>query len=89
MRTLPLMKATAKELAKDSKRILNAVIAHGETVQIQRQGRTVAEVRPKVGVSRKEFLRRMRGVRFTDKMQAELKNAMEEGAKVFGYAGRH
>jgi hypothetical protein len=78
------MKETAKELAKDSKRVLNAVVAHGETVQVPRPRRTVAEIEPRVAVSRKEFLRRTRGVRFPDEMQAELNNAMEEGAKVFG-----
>jgi len=82
------MKATAKELARDRKRVRNAVIASGETVQARRQGRTVPEIRPKVGVSREEFLRRMRGVHFPDEMQTELQHAMDEGAKVFGYAGR-
>ena len=82
------MKATAKELAKDRKRVRHAVLARGETVQTPRQGRIAAEIRPKVGVSREEFLRRMRGVRFPDEMQTELKHAMDEGAKVFGYAGR-
>ena len=82
------MKETAKEVATDSKRVPNAVIAHGETVQVERPGRTVAGSEPRAGVSRKEFLRRMRGVHFPDEMQADLRSAMEEAAKVFGYAGR-
>ena len=51
------MKVSAIELASDSNAILDRVIDRGEAVDIQRHGTTVAEIRPKVGVSREELAR--------------------------------
>ena len=51
------MKVSATELASDSKAILDRVIDRGEAVDIQWHGKTVAELRPKVSVSREELAR--------------------------------
>ncbi len=82
------MIVTATELANDSKSILDKVIHQGEEVEIQRHGRTVAVLKPKIGVSGQELRRILNELDWTDEERKCLKNAMDEGAKVFGYAGR-
>jgi hypothetical protein len=82
------MKVSATELADNSKAVVDRVIKRGEAADVERHGRTVVQIRRKVGVSKKEFVERLRSVRFTDAEQRELKKAMEESAKVFGHAGR-
>ena len=82
------MIVTATELANDSKALVDRVIARGEAVQVKRHGKTVVEIRRKVGVSGAELLKRLKAARFSQAEQKELKNAMNAAGKVFGYAGR-
>ena len=82
------MIVTATELAHDSERVLDRVIQNGETVEVQQNGRTVAEIRPKVGVSREEALRVLSHVRWTEAESQELKRALETASDIVGYAGR-
>lgn len=79
---------SATELANESKSILDRVIQGGEVVEIQRHGRTVAIMQPRVGASRSELLRLLRGRDFSSKDEAELRNAMDAASEVIGYAGR-
>jgi antitoxin (DNA-binding transcriptional repressor) of toxin-antitoxin stability system len=79
---------TAAELASDSESVLDRVISHGETVHVQREGRTVAEIRPSAGVSRDELLRILGEIRWTESESREFRKAMDAAAEVFGYAGR-
>lgn len=79
---------TATELENDSKAVLDRVVERGETIQVQRHGKTVAEIKPSVGVSRDELVRILREVRWTAEESRELKAAMDDASKVFGYAGR-
>ena len=82
------MIVTAAELANDSKSVLDRVIQCGEVVEIQRHGRTVAEIRPHVGASRSELLQILSGRGFTKADSHQLKQAMNAASKVIGYAGR-
>jgi hypothetical protein len=82
------MIVSATELAKDSNGVLDSVIRGGETAQVQRHGKTVAEIHRKVGVTRSELLRLLRGRGFSESDTMELKRAMDAAAEVFGYAGR-
>jgi antitoxin (DNA-binding transcriptional repressor) of toxin-antitoxin stability system len=82
------MIVTATELANDSKALVDRVVARGEAVQVKRHGKTVVEIRRKVGVSGAELLKRLKAARFSQAEQKELKNAMNAASKVFGYAGR-
>jgi hypothetical protein len=43
------MKVTATKLANESKAVLDRVIEHRETAKVERHGKTVALIRPKVG----------------------------------------
>ena len=82
------VKVTATEMADGSKSVLDHVLNTGETVEIQRHGRTLAEINRKAGVSRTEFVRLMRGRGFSDEDNRQLKQAMDAASEVFGYAGR-
>jgi antitoxin (DNA-binding transcriptional repressor) of toxin-antitoxin stability system len=82
------VKFTATDLAHDSKSILDHVIRTGETVEVQRRGRTVAELRPATGVHRSELVHRFQNVKFTDSERRALRSAMDAAADVVGYAGR-
>ncbi len=82
------MIVTATELANDSKGILDKVIHHGEEVDIQRHGKTVATIRPKVGVSGKELRRLLDGLEWTEAERKAIKEAMDAAGQVIGYAGR-
>ncbi len=82
------MIVTATELANDSKALVDRVVARGEAVQVKRHGKTVVEIRRKVGVSGAELLKRLKGARFSQAEQKELKSVMDAASKVFGYAGR-
>ncbi len=82
------MIVTATELANDANRVLDRVVQGGETIQVQRQGKTVAQITPAVGVSREELLRVLRKVRWTEDESREMKRAMDAASEVFGYAGR-
>jgi antitoxin (DNA-binding transcriptional repressor) of toxin-antitoxin stability system len=79
---------TATELANESKSILDRVIQGGEVVEIQRHGKTVALIQPRVGTTRTEILRLLRGRGFTAADSEELKSAMDSASEVIGYAGR-
>jgi hypothetical protein len=81
------MKVTAAELAIDSNSILARVIDGGETAEVIRHGKGVAEIQRKVGVNRKELLRILSRIKFTKAETKELKKNMDVSA-VFGYAGR-
>ena len=82
------MIVTATELATASKRVLDRVIASGERAEVQRHGRTVAELRPLPGIGRAELLRRLRGAELGAGARREMKAAMDAASEVFGYAGR-
>ncbi len=82
------MIVSATELANESKSILDRVVQGGEVVEIQRHGRTVAVIHPRVGASRSELLRLLRGRGFSTQDQQELQHAMESASEVIGYAGR-
>ena len=82
------MKVSATELASDSNAILDRVIDRGEAVDIQRHGKTVAELRPKVGVSREELARILGEIHWTETESQELRAAIDSATAVFGYAGR-
>ena len=81
------MKVSATELANDSKAIVDHVVTRGEAVEIQRHGKTVAEIRPKVGVSREELLRILGEIHWTEAESRELRKAMDAATEVLGYAG--
>ena len=59
------MIVTATILASDSESVLDRVTQGGEVVEVQRHGRIVAEIRPRVGASRSELLRLLRGRGFS------------------------
>jgi prevent-host-death family protein len=81
------MIVTATELANESKSILDRVAQGGETVEIQRHGKTVAVIQPRVGATRSELLRLLRGRGFKPADSEELKSAMDSASEVLGYAG--
>jgi prevent-host-death family protein len=82
------MVVTATELANESKSILDRVMQGGETVEVQRHGKTVAVILPRVGVTRSELIRLLRARGFTEEDSLELKSAMDAASEVIGYAGR-
>lgn len=82
------MKVTATQLANDSKSILDRVIQRGVVAEIQRHGKTVVEIRRKVGADRSEMVELLKSVNFTKADTRELKKAMNQAAEVLGYAGR-
>jgi hypothetical protein len=60
--------------------ITSATASRGSgTVKSQRQ----------IGVSKAEFLKRLKALKFSDADRRELKAVMDASAKVFGYAGGH
>ncbi len=81
------MIVTATELANASANVLDQVIKGGETVEVQRHGRTVAEIRPRVGVSRSELIRLLRGRNFSEADSRQMRQAMANAADVIGNAG--
>jgi prevent-host-death family protein len=81
------MIVTATELANESKSILDRVAQSGEVVEVQRHGRTVAVIQPRVGATRSEFLRLLRGRGLQAADSKELKTAMDRASEVIGYAG--
>ena len=81
------MIVTATELANESKSILDLVVQGGEVVEVQRHGRTVAVIHPRVGATRCELLRLLRGRGFSAEDSKELKVAMDAASEVVGYAG--
>ena len=81
------MIVTATEMANEGKKILDQAIQTGETVEIQRHGRTVAMINPRIGATRSELVRLLRGRGFTDKDNQQLRQAMDEASEVIGYAG--
>jgi len=82
------MIVSATELANDSKSILDRALRNGEVVQIQRHGRTVAEIHPRVGVSREEAARILDKIHWSKAESQELQKTMDAASEVFGYAGR-
>jgi prevent-host-death family protein len=81
------MIVTATELANESKSILDRVVQGGEVAEVQRHGKTVAVIQPRVGATRSELLRLLRGRGFKAKDSLELKAAMDIASEVVGYAG--
>ena len=55
----------------------------GETVEIERHDRPVAQLRPIGGVSRERMLQMIRARPFTAEQSAELQAAIKEGHKAF------
>jgi hypothetical protein len=62
------------------------VAQEGETMEVQRHGKTVAVIQPRVGVTRSELVRLLRGRGFNAKDSKELKAAMDSASEVIGYA---
>jgi antitoxin (DNA-binding transcriptional repressor) of toxin-antitoxin stability system len=85
---LECMIVTATELANESKSILDRVTQGGEIVEVQRHGRTVAIIQPKVGATRSELLRLLRGRGFNAEDSQELRAAADAASAIIGYAGR-
>lgn len=81
------MIVTATEMANEGKKILDQVIQTGETVEIQRHGRTVASLIPHIGATRSELLRLLQGRGFSEKDSQQLRRAMDNASEVIGYAG--
>jgi prevent-host-death family protein len=81
------MIVTATELANESKSILDRVVQAGEVVEVQRHGKTVAVIQPRVGATRSELLRLPRGRGLLARGSEELKSAMDSAAETIGYAG--
>jgi antitoxin (DNA-binding transcriptional repressor) of toxin-antitoxin stability system len=82
------MKVTATDLANDSKAILDKVLKNGEKAEVQRHGRTIAEIEPAVGATREEMIELLNNIKFTKRESQELKKAMDAASDVVGYAGR-
>jgi prevent-host-death family protein len=78
------MIVTAPELANESKSILDRVVQGGEVVEVQRHGKTVAVIQPRVGATRSELLRLLRGRGFQAADSEELKAAMDSAAEMAG-----
>jgi antitoxin (DNA-binding transcriptional repressor) of toxin-antitoxin stability system len=78
------MIVTATKLANDSKSILDRVVRGGEIVEVQRGGKTVAVIQPRVGVTRSELLRLLHGRGFNTTDSQELKAAMDSASEVTG-----
>jgi prevent-host-death family protein len=81
------MIVTATELANESKRILHQVVQGGEQVEVQRHGKTVAVIQPRVGATRSELLRLLRRRGFSARDSREWQTAMDQTSEVMGYAG--
>ena len=81
------MKVTATELANRSRAALDRVVQRGETAELQRHGKTVVELRRKVGADRRELIELLKNVQFTKAETRELKQAMDAASEVVGYAG--
>jgi antitoxin (DNA-binding transcriptional repressor) of toxin-antitoxin stability system len=75
-------------LANESKTILDRVVQGGEVAEIQRHGKTVAVIQPRVGATRAEMLRLLRGRGLSTMDSKELQAAMNAASEVVGYAGR-
>jgi len=78
------MIVTAPELANESKSILDRVVQGGEVAEVQRHGKTVAVIQPRVGATRSELLRLLRGRGFQAADSEELKAAMDSAAEMAG-----
>jgi prevent-host-death family protein len=78
------MIVTATELANESKSILDRVVQGGEVAEVQRHGKTVAVIQPRVGATRSELLRLLRGRGFQAADSEELKAAMDSAAEMAG-----
>ena len=78
------MIVTVTELANESRSILDRVVQGGESVEIQRHGKTVAVIQPRVGATRSELLRLLRGRGFSANDNKELKAAMDSVSEVVG-----
>jgi len=81
------MTVSEAEVSTDSKRLLDAVIEQGRTIDIQRGGQTVARISPAAGVSRKELVQLLSEISWTKEESDELRSSMEVSS-VIGYAGR-
>ena len=66
---------------------MDRVVQDGEVVEVQRHGKTVAVIQPRVGATRSELLRLLRGRGFQAADSEELKAAMDSAAEMVGYAG--
>lgn len=81
------MIVTATELANESKSIMDRVVQGGEVAEVQRHGKTVAVIQPRVGATLSELLGLLRGRGFRARDSEELKYAMDSAAEIIGYAG--
>lgn len=77
------MIVSATELANDSKAVLDRVAQGGETVEVQRHGKTVAQIQRKAGASRGELFQLLQGRGFSETDSRELKRAMDAASEVF------
>ena len=81
------MIVSATELAKDTKIVLDRVAQGGETVEVQRHGKTVAQIQRKAGASRGELLQLLRDRGFSETDSREVRRAMDAASEMFGYPG--
>lgn len=81
------MVVSATELANEGKSILDKVAQGGEVVEVQRHGKTIAVIQPKVGATRSEMIRLLNGRGFSEDDAKELRSAMNDASEVVGYAG--
>ena len=81
------MKVSATQLANETKAIIDRVVQRREPAEIQRHGKTVAEIRRKVGIDREDLLAMAKRIQFTKAETKELKRAMDAASDVVGYAG--
>lgn len=65
------------------------VVQGGEVVEIQRHGRTVAVIHPRVGASRSELLRLLRGRGFSTQDQRDLQLKREAGSATVWAVSSH
>ena len=75
------MIVSATELANESKSILDRVVQGSEVVDVQRNGKTVAVIQPRVGVSRSEILRLLRRRGCSVRDSQELKGAIDSASQ--------
>jgi hypothetical protein len=82
------MVVSATLLANDSKAIIDRVLSRRENADVHRHGKTVVQIRRKIGVDAKDLVERLKQARFTTAEQRELKTAMDAANEVFCHAHR-
>lgn len=81
------MKVSATQLANETKAILDRVVQRRDPAKIQRHGKTVAEIRRKLGIDREDLLAKATRVQLTKTEAEELNQAIDAVSDVVEYAG--